>query len=326
MPILDKPLKELKTYMGISPKPADFDAYWDSRLCKLRSLKPRYRLGDSGVKCRGAIINSLTFFAEDGSEIACRIVRPDTDRKVPVLFEFHGLAGNCGDYSGKLKWAMAGFAVVAMDCRGQGGLSSDNSPRRGMNLRGDIVRGIDGGVDGLYYVSVYSDIVQLVEIVKSMDFADTSRMYAHGGSQGGGLTVACAALCADDVKAIAPVYPYLSDFKRVYEMDMAERAYEDIKYYLRQFLPEDGERERFWNTLGYIDIQNLAPRIKGKTLWYCGLMDNICPPSTQFAAYNKISAEKAMYIASNFGHEGCPRDWYDREFGFFTGEAFSDID
>ena len=318
MPILDKPLNELKVYTGISPKPADFDAYWDTRLCRLRAVKPEYKLGDPGVSCPGAVVNSLDFAAEDGSEIHCRIVRPDTEKRVPVLFEFHGLAGNCGDYSGKLKWVMAGFAVVAMDCRGQGGLSSDNLPRKGMNLRGEVVRGIDGGADGLYFVSIYSDIVQLVELVKTLDFADTSRMYAHGGSQGGGLTVACAALCADDIKGLAPIYPFLSDFKRVYEMDLMERAYEDMKYYIRQFIPEDGARDRFWNTLGYIDIQNFAPRIKGETFWYCALMDNVCPPSTQFAAYNKITAPKSMYITSSYGHENGPRDWWDREFMFFT--------
>lgn len=318
MPILDKPLKELKTYTGVSPKPADFDEFWDARLKRLRSLKPEYKLGDPGIKCKGAIINSLDFIAEDGSSVHCRVVRPDTKEKVPVLFEFHGLAGACGGYSGKLKWAMAGFAVVAMDCRGQGGFSSDNAVREGMNLRGSIVRGVDGAPDQLYYVSVYSDIVQLVELVKGMEFADADRMFAHGGSQGGGLTVACAALCADDIKGIAPVYPYLSDFRRVYEMDMIERAYEDIKYYLRSFLPQEDAREKFWNALGYIDIQNLAPRIKAETYWYCGLMDNVCPPSTQFACYNKIKSKKNMYIASYHGHESQPREWEDNEFKFLT--------
>ena len=39
---------------------------------------------------------------------------------------------------------------------------------------------------------------------------------------------------------------------------------------------------------------------------YCGLMDDICPPSTQFAAYNKINAPKSYEIWPDFGHEGLP--------------------
>jgi len=35
-------------------------------------------------------------------------------------------------------------------------------------------------------------------------------------------------------------------------------------------------------------------------------MDTICPPSTQFAAYNKITAPKSVVIYPDFGHEGLP--------------------
>jgi cephalosporin-C deacetylase len=59
--------------------------------------------------------------------------------------------------------------------------------------------------------------------------------------------------------------------------------------------------------LGYIDLQYLAPRIKAKTLLCCGLMDTITPPSTQFAAYNKITAPKRYELWPDFGHEAPAR-------------------
>ena len=62
------------------------------------------------------------------------------------------------------------------------------------------------------------------------------------------------------------------------------------------------EREIF-TRLGYIDIQHLAQRIRGEVLLGTGLMDTICPPSTQFAAYNKISAKKRLEIYPDFAHE-----------------------
>ena len=37
-----------------------------------------------------------------------------------------------------------------------------------------------------------------------------------------------------------------------------------------------------------------------------GLMDTICPPSTQFAAYNKIESEKDLRVYPDFGHEMLP--------------------
>jgi cephalosporin-C deacetylase len=38
-------------------------------------------------------------------------------------------------------------------------------------------------------------------------------------------------------------------------------------------------------------------------MWGMGLMDTICPPSSQFAAYNKIRAPKRLVTYPDFGHE-----------------------
>jgi cephalosporin-C deacetylase len=48
------------------------------------------------------------------------------------------------------------------------------------------------------------------------------------------------------------------------------------------------------------------------------LLDNVCPPSTQFAAYNKITAPKEAVIYHDFGHEGLPY-FNDRSFRFMMG-------
>jgi cephalosporin-C deacetylase len=37
-----------------------------------------------------------------------------------------------------------------------------------------------------------------------------------------------------------------------------------------------------------------------------GLMDTVCLPSTQFAAYNKIRADKELRVYPDFGHEALP--------------------
>ena len=76
--------------------------------------------------------------------------------------------------------------------------------------------------------------------------------------------------------------------------------------------------------MGYIDVQHLAPRINGEVLMGTGLMDTICPPSTQFAAYNKISSPKELVIYPDYGHE-IIRPWNDRAFAFLreVGNAAS---
>jgi len=50
-----------------------------------------------------------------------------------------------------------------------------------------------------------------------------------------------------------------------------------------------------------------------------GLMDEICPPSTQFAAYNKITSPKSTRIYPDFGHEPLP-DHGEAIFQFLCGD------
>jgi cephalosporin-C deacetylase len=137
----------------------------------------------------------------------------------------------------------------------------------------------------------------------ALDYVDETRVGATGGSQGGGLTLACASL-VPSLKLCAPTYPYLCDYKRVWDMDLDKGAYEGMRYYLRNFDPLHEHIDEFFLKLGYIDLQFLAKRIKAKVLMSTGLLDTICPPSTQFAAYNKITAEKSILIYPDFGHEG----------------------
>jgi cephalosporin-C deacetylase len=143
---------------------------------------------------------------------------------------------------------------------------------------------------------------------------DPERVGAFGGSQGGGLTLACAAL-EPRVKRAALLFPFLCDYQRVWEMDLAKDAYEELRLYFRLFDPRhERERETF-TRLGYIDCQHLAPRIKADVLMFTGLMDTVCPPSSQFAAYNKITARKDVVIYPDFAHEILP-DYTDLAFNF----------
>jgi cephalosporin-C deacetylase len=89
-------------------------------------------------------------------------------------------------------------------------------------------------------------------------------------------------------------------------MDLAKDAYEELCQYFRRFDPLHLLEEETFMKLGYIDIQNLVKRIKGEVLMGVGLMDNICPPSTQFAAYNKITSPKQMVVYPDYSHENLP--------------------
>jgi cephalosporin-C deacetylase len=303
MPILDMPLADLRKYMGISPKPADFDAYWSRAISEMKSLGTAHELASAPYTLPGAECFSLFFKGVGNARIHAKLLRPSGVKKPhPAVVMFHGYRGGSGAWCDKLSYVSSGFTVAALDCRGQGGLSEDVGGVIGNTDNGHIIRGLSGDPETLLYRKIFLDTAQLVSIVMSMNDVDPDRVGVMGGSQGGGLTVACAAL-EPRVKRAAATFPFLSDYKRVWEMDLAKDAYEELRTYFRKYDPTHSKEEETFGKLGYIDIQNLAPRIKAKTLFGTGLMDTICPPSTQFAAYNKIVSEKEMIIFPDFGHE-----------------------
>ena len=146
----------------------------------------------------------------------------------------------------------------------------------GNTVKGHIIRGAVEGRDHLFYKDVYLDIYQLVEIVASLPQVDEKRLSSYGASQGGALALVAAALNPRIRKTVA-IYPFLSDFRRVLEIGNTSEA--------------------------YIDVKNLAHRIKGKVKMITGLDDDVCYPITQFAIYNRLTCDKSYRIMPEYAHE-----------------------
>lgn len=317
MPLIDLPLSELRRYAGKNPRPADFDAYWQRALAELDAVDPKPELKPAAFSASGADCFDLWFTSVGGARIYAKYLRPRSPGPHPLVLQFHGYSGNSGDWFDKLGWPASGQAIAAMDVRGQGGKSEDPGGVLGTTLRGHIVRGLDDpDPDHLAYRQVFLDTVQLARVV--LDFAeiDQSRVSTYGQSQGGALALACAAL-EPRITRCAPVFPFLCDYQRVWEMDQAKEAYFELTYFFRMFDPRHERESEIFEKLGYIDCQHLAPRIKAEVLMFTGLMDAICPPSTQFAAFNKITSKKDVVIYPDFGHENLP-GMIDRVFGFIA--------
>ena len=320
MPLIDKPLPELFEYRGRNPRPDDYDAYWAAALRELEAtpaqaeLKPNPLLGTRHVECF-----DLWFTGVGGARVYAKYLRPKTrPAKCPAVLQFHGYFGHSGDWLDKFGWPAEGFCYAAMDCRGQGGRSEDSGQVKGTTVRGHIVRGLDDpDPRKLAFRQIYLDTVQLARVVMGFAEVDANRVGCFGASQGGALSIACAAL-EPRIKRAAPVFPFLCDYQRVWEMDCAKEAYEELRLFLRYFDPRHERVKEIFTKLGYVDVQHLAPRIQAEVLMFTGLMDAICPPSSQFAAYNKITSKKDLVIYPDFAHEALPGQ-IDRTFNFMRG-------
>lgn len=320
--IFDLPFEQLGSYQGRNPRPQDFDAFWEKSLAEMRATDPQAELIPAEFKATNAECFHLYFTGVGGARIHAKLLRPvKSPHPHPAILLFHGYSNDSGDWFDKLGYVLEGFSVAALDCRGQAGLSQDSGEVGGNTLHGHIIRGLQDALQGspekLLFRQIFLDAAQLARIVMEMPDVDANRVGATGTSQGGALTVACAAL-EPSIKRAAPITPFLSDYKRVWEMDEAKDAYLELQEYFRHSDPTHRLEERVFEMLGYIDIQFLAARIRAEVLWGIGLMDTVCPPSTQFAVYNKVISPKTMTIYPDFEHEFLPGH-SDRVFQFMLG-------
>ncbi len=307
MPALDKPLEELLKYSSCTPRPGDFDAFWDAGLSELDTLDPQVSYQPADFSASYATCRSLHFTGTGGARVHARIATPTVPaaKPGPALLFFHGYSGSAPSWVDMLPYVAAGFTVAGLDCRGQGGLSDDSVSTKGNTLHGHIIKGLDDAPERMYYRNVFLDTALLARIVMDLDTVDATRVGVSGGSQGGALALACGAL-EPRVQRVYSQYPFLSDYKRVWDMDLDQNAYSGLRDYFRRFDPLHKREAAIFEKLGYIDVSHLSARIQGEVLMSITLLDNICPPSTQFAAYNAIGSKKSYLLYPDFGHEALP--------------------
>ncbi|GFH43307.1 acetylxylan esterase [Lactococcus hodotermopsidis] len=301
-------LSKLEDYKGTGNKPADFDDYWDKALAELADFPLNYELTEIAFKSNVARAYHLWFTAPDGARIHAQFLTPKetTGKKFKGLLQFHGYHGDSGDWVDKIGAVAEGFVVAALDARGQGGLSEDNTVTAGGVMKGLIIRGMEEGADNLYYKRVFLDCAHLAKILMSLDFVDETRVFAQGASQGGALTIACAAL-VPEIKKVIATYPFLCDYRKAYNLGAQTSAFEEIPYWFQFRDPLHKQENEIFETLSYIDLQHLAPRIKAEVAWVMGLQDEVVPPETQLSAYLNITSKKQLIPVYEYGHEYLPK-------------------
>ncbi len=305
MAFFDLPLEQLQTYKPDRGEPVDFDAFWQATLAEARQypLNARFVPVDHGL--RTMEVYDVTYAGFGGQDIKGWLLLPrGQSGKLPCVVEYIGYGGGRASPYNWLAWPAAGFATLVMDTRGQGsswshGDTPDPEPE-GSNPHhpGFMTRGVLNPKT-YYYRRVFTDAVRAVETAQSHPAVDASRIAVTGGSQGGGLTLAAAGLCPD-VKVAMPDVPFLCHFRRALTINDSY-PYHEIVNYLKV---HRDQVEPVFQTLAYFDGMNFCARAKAQSLFSVGLMDDICPPSTVYAAYNHYAGPKQIKVYEFNQHEG----------------------
>jgi cephalosporin-C deacetylase len=303
MPFFDLSADALVNYRSKSAAPADFDAFWSGTLAEVGKLplEPRFEPVDAGL----ALVDvfDATFAGYGGHPIKGWFIKPrGVTSGLTAVVKFLGYNGGRAFPHEHLLWPATGRAVLVMDTRGQGsGWAPGDTPdpvgsdpaHAGFMTRGILNR------DTYFYRRVFTDAVRAVAAVRTRPEIDPERIAVVGGSQGGGISLAVAGL-EPAVKAAMPDVPFLCDYRRAVGL-AARDPYGEISRYLS--IHRD-KVDTVFGTLGYFDGVNFAARAKAAALFSVALMDDICPPSTVYAAYNAYAGQKTIQQYDFNNHEG----------------------
>ncbi len=323
--LFDMPLAELRLYKPERTEPADFDAFWAQTLADARShkLDATFVPFDAGLATLD--VWDVTYAGFGGQPIKGWFLAPrdpkqspfHKDGKLSCVVEYIGYGGGRGLPQDHLIAASSGHVFLVMDTRGQGstwrrgdtpdlGLgavtsitSAENAPAPVNGAYpGYMTQGITAP-DTYYYRRLITDAVRATEAAKAHPLVDPTRVAVTGGSQGGGLTLAVAGLVPELVLAM-PDVPFMCHWLRATTINDGWPYQEIVKYCK---IHRD-QVDQVFNTLSYFDGLNFATRAKMPGFFSVALMDQTCPPSTVFAAYNHFAGPKDIVVYPFNDHEG----------------------
>lgn len=277
----------------------DLKDFWDAAKAALAEVAPEYTLTlipDSSNNVRK--LYKVTMKSLGGVAISGYYSTPTKKGKYPAIISYMGY--------GSKPWVPGGtpgYVEFVLSVRGQ-------ALQEPHNIYGDwITYGLDAK-ENYYYRGAFMDLVRAIDFVASRPEVNTDVIFAEGGSQGGAFSLAACAL-DHRICAAAPTIPFLSDYPDYFKI---------VHWPAQPILNKQREMgisdEQLYKLLSYFDIKNLAGWIQCPIIMGVGLQDEVCPPHTNFAGFNRISSQKEYHIYPLNGHN-TPPSWWDTRQAFF---------
>ena len=304
MPFPDLIQPELGAYHSSVQMPGDFSDFWEATIAEARAIAGEVSIVKAETTLKAVEAFDVTFPGFGGHPIKGWLVLPaQRSGKLPLVVQYLGYGGGRGFPHEQLHWAASGYAYFRMDTRGQGsgwsmGGTADpvgTTP----SIPGMMTKGILDKND-YYYRRVFTDAVRAVDMLVAQDFVDADRIAVCGGSQGGGISLAVAGI-DNRVKAVMPDVPFLCDYRRA----VAKAARDPYLEIVRFLAQHRDKKDKVFETLNYFDGVNFARQAKAAALFSVAVMDETCPPSTVYGAYNAYAgANKSIEEYEFNNHEG----------------------
>lgn len=285
--------EEIKPTIGL---PKDFRQFWAGSIRELSKipLDSKMELMED-LSTENVSVYHIAVQNIHGSKVYGMLSVPVKEGKYPAVLKVPG--AGVRPYNGDVALAEKGIITLEIGIHG----IPVNLPREVYsNLSAGALSGYSSfnldNRDKYYYKRVYLGCVRALDFLTSHPAYDGKNLAVYGGSQGGALSIVSAAL-DPRVKYLGALYPALSDVTG-YLFDRAggwPHLFNPIN------ISKNNTNEKL-ETCQYYDVVNFAKQLTVPGFYTWGFNDETCPPTSMYAAYNSISAQKELAVFKETGH------------------------
>lgn len=277
--------------------PADFDAFWKSKLAELAAVpaSPALEAGESG----NASVDywKITLDNIRGTKIRGQLARPKTGTKLPALL----IVQWAGVYPLNKDWATSqaknGWLTLNINAHDlpidspaefyqeQARTALNNYPAIGNEDKNTS-----------YFLRMYLSGYRAAEYLMSRDDWDGKTLVVMGTSQGGLQAMMLGGLHPKITAVIANV-PAGCD-------QTGPQVGRQPGWPMWAYQTRGKDAAKVVETSKYYDVVNFVSRTRCPMLVSVGLIDTTCPPSGVIAAYNQSKGPKELLVLERSDHQG----------------------
>ncbi len=223
--------------------------------------------------------------------------RPKGAKKgtMPAMLLTHGAGVRSSNKGNAIMWAKRGFIALDFNAHGiENGKDEAFYKNLGKTtLRGYPYFGSDAR-DTSFFRALFMRDMRAMDFLEAQPEWDGKILVVYGGSQGGGQAIACAAL-NPKVSLTVPLVPAMCDHtgEKISRISGWPKlaTHKNVK-----------NKDAVLEASRYVDAMNFASLVKCNSLFNINLADNVCAPTSGFAAYNNVKGRKSVIITEEARH------------------------
>ena len=291
------------------PVPDDFDAFWAEQKQKLATVPMNARVTSVRYASTNAECFDVQADCAGGAPMSGRYAKPAgaKPRSLPAILLVQGAGVNSSSLASAVTWAERGF--LAMDINAHGLPNGKPAPFYSQLSEGALKGYPHFGResrDTCYFLGMFLRVIRAIDFLAAQPEWDGKTVVVYGSSQGGFQAFAAGGL-DERVSFIAAGVPAGCDHTGV----VVGRVNGWPK--LVPGGPDGKPDPKVLQVSRYFDNVNFATRTKAKGAFVTvGFIDQTCPATTVYAAYNSLKIPKKIYNDIPTGHANSPEATHAR--------------